>query len=297
MNPKPKIIVIVGPTASGKSNLAVKLAQKYNGEIISADSRQVYRGMDIGSGKITKKEMAGIPHHLLDVADPKRTYSVAQYQKLAHKTITEILLRGKLPIIVGGTGLYIQSIVDNLTLPKVPPNAKLRKVLDEKDPAELFAMLKKLDPTRAKNIDAQNPRRLVRAIEIAKFLGAIPALKKTEQYDTLQIGLQVDMAELAKKIALRLSKRLKQGMVTEVKQLQTSGVSWKRLENFGLEYRYLARFLRGQISKAEMIDSIQSESIKYAKRQMTWFNKDKRIVWVNKPAEAEKLTASFLPKN
>lgn len=296
MNPKSKILVIVGPTASGKSDLAVKLAKKYNGEVISADSRQVYRGMDIGSGKITEKEMAGLPHHLLDVADPKRTYSVAQYQKLAHKTIAEILSRGKLPIIVGGTGLYIQSIIDDLALPEVAPNAKLRKELDKKAPAELFTILKKLDPNRAKNIDPNNPRRLVRAIEIAEFLGHVPPLKKTERYNTLQIGLQADMPNLDKKITLRLSKRLKQGMLAEVKQLKKTGVSWRRLENFGLEYRFIARFLRGQISKTEMIESIKSESLKYAKRQMSWFKKDKRIVWIKKPSEAEKLTGKFLGK-
>jgi len=296
VNPKSKILVIVGPTASGKSDLAVKLAKKYNGEVISADSRQVYRGMDIGSGKITEKEMAGLPHHLLDVADPKRTYSVAQYQKLAHKTIAEILSRGKLPIIVGGTGLYIQSIIDDLALPEVAPNAKLRKELDKKAPAELFTILKKLDPNRAKNIDPNNPRRLVRAIEIAEFLGHVPPLKKTERYNTLQIGLQADMPNLDKKITLRLSKRLKQGMLAEVKQLKKTGVSWRRLENFGLEYRFIARFLRGQISKTEMIESIKSESLKYAKRQMSWFKKDKRIVWIKKPSEAEKLTGKFLGK-
>lgn len=293
----PKIIVVLGPTASGKSDLAVQLAKKFNGEVISADSRQVYKGMNLGSGKITKKEMRGIPHYLLDVVSPKKIYSVAEYQKTAHKIIGEILGEHKLPIVAGGTGFYIQSIVDNISLPEVPPNQKLRKELEKKSVAELFKLLKKLDSKRAKTIDAQNPHRLIRAIEIAKYLGQVPALKKEQKYDSLQIGIQVDFTELEKKIALRLTKRLKQGMVAEVKNLHTSGISWKRLEGFGLEYAFIARFLQNKISKQEMLDSIKTESLKYAKRQMTWFKKDKRIVWIKNKEEAVQLAKNFLVKN
>ncbi len=166
-----KLIVILGPTASGKSELAVKLAKKFNGEIISADSRQVYKGLNIGTGKITKKEMKGIGHHLLDVASPKRKFTVAQFQKLAFKKIREIQRRGKTPFLVGGTGFYIQSVVDNISIPEVTPNWKLRKALEKKNTEELFSMLKKLDPARAKTIDSKNPRRLTRAIEIASAEG------------------------------------------------------------------------------------------------------------------------------
>ncbi len=165
-----KLIVILGPTASGKSDLVVKLAKKFGGEIISADSRQVYKGLNIGSGKITKKEMQGVPHYLLDVANPKRRFTVAQYQKLAFKKIKEIQRRGNIPFLVGGTGFYIQSIVDRIVIPEVKPNWKLRKNLAQKTTDELFLMLKKLDSDRAKNIDAKNPRRLIRAIEIALSL-------------------------------------------------------------------------------------------------------------------------------
>lgn len=291
---KQQILVILGPTASGKSGLAVKLAKKFNGEVLSADSRQVYCGMNLGSGKITKKERLGIPHYLLDVADPKKIYSVADYQKLAHKTIADILKRGKLPIIAGGTGFYIQSIVDNLSLPEVPPNTKLRQELEKKSLVELFKLLKKLDSKRAEKIDAQNPHRLIRAIEIAKALGKVPDLKKEQKYNCLQIGLQIEYTKLKKNISQRLTKRLKQGMVAEVTNLHTTGVSWKRLENFGLEYAFIARFLQNKISKQEMLAGIKSESLKYSKRQMTWFNKDKRIIWITKSTKADKLVKEFL---
>ena len=164
---KPKILVILGPTATGKSGMAVRLAKKFNGEIISADSRQVYKGLDIGSGKITEKEMLGVAHHLLDIANPKRKFSVTDFKEKAEKTIEDILKRSRLPIICGGTGFYIQALVDNLILPEVAPNLSLRKKLEKKTPAELFEILKKLDPKRADSIERQNPRRLIRAIEIA----------------------------------------------------------------------------------------------------------------------------------
>src|SRR3989338_8024568 len=172
-----KIIVILGPTASGKSALGVKLAKKINGEIISADSRQVYKGLDIGSGKITKKEMRGVPHHCIDIVSPKKIFTVVDFKKCADKAIEKNFAKNKTPIIVGGTGLYIQAIVDNIVLPEVKPNWKLRKELEKKTTEEMFKMLKKLDPERAKNIDAKNPRRLIRAIEIAKSLGKMPKLK------------------------------------------------------------------------------------------------------------------------
>lgn len=285
---QPKILVILGPTASGKSDLAVKLAKKMNGEVISADSRQVYRGMNIGTGKITKKEMSGIPHHLLDVADPKKVFSVDQYQKLAKRAIADILKRDKLPIICGGTGLYIDAVIDDFVLPQVPPNAKLRKNLAKKTVAELFTQLKKLDQKRAQNIDAKNPVRLIRAIEIAMALGQVPPLVKSQKYDCLKIGLNFDSKTLAEKIHLRLIKRLKAGMLAEVKNLHEQGVSWKRMESLGLEYRYLARFLQGKITKTEMIKQLENEIIKYAKRQMTWFKRDKKTKWFKNLAEAEK---------
>ena len=180
-----KVIVILGQTATGKSALAVKIAKKINGEIISADSRQIYKGLDIGTGKITKKEMRGVPHHLLDVANPKKKFSVAEYQKLANSAIAEIITKGKTPIICGGTGFYIDAITKGIIFPEVPPNAKLRKTLEKKSTEQLFDMLKNFDKSRARNIkekkEQNNKVRLIRAIEIAKALGKVPKIKKHKQ--------------------------------------------------------------------------------------------------------------------
>ena len=285
----PQIIVILGPTASGKSDLAVWLAKKLNSEVISADSRQVYRGLDIGSGKITKKEMAGVAHHLLDVADPKKVFSIDQYQKLATRAINDILKRGKTPIICGGTGFYIDAIVDGQIWPAVPPNKKLRSELNKKSVTGLFTILKKLDPERAETIDAQNPVRLIRAIEIATALGSVPKIKKKPRYNVLKIGLNPGLETLKNNIHRRLTNRLRQGMLAEAKKLHDDGVSWRRLEALGLEYRYQALFLQSKITKTEMVEKIEKESLKYAKRQMTWFKRDKNIKWYKNLEEAKKL--------
>lgn len=306
---KPKIIAIVGPNASGKSEIAVKLALRLSSEqakkkfeingaeIISADSRQVYRGMDIGTGKITKKEMQGIPHHLLDVASPKRTFSVVQYKKLAEKAIEKILKKNKVPILCGGTGFYIQAVIDNLQFPEVKPDWKLRKKLEKKSNEELFKILKKLDPERAKTIDKNNPRRLIRAIEIVKKTGKpVSKIKKAPKYNALIIGIRKEKEELKKLIEKRLKKRLKQGMIKEVEKLHSSGISWKKLESFGLEYRWIAKYLQKKIGYKEMIEKLQKEIEDYARRQMTWFGRDKKIKWVKSQKEAEKLIKSFLEK-
>lgn len=279
--PKPKVLVIVGSTASGKSALAVQLAGQFNGEVISADSRQVYRGLDIGSGKLGMRERKGVRHHLLDVANPKRTFSVAQFQKRANQALQDIAERGKLPIICGGTGFYIQALVDDLVLPPVKTNSKLRKSLEKLTTEELFKRLHKLDPKRATNIDSKNPRRLVRAIEIATALGQVPIAKEAPcQYDFLQIGLRVPEEILREKINKRLARWLKQGLMAEVKKLRRQKISFKRIKEFGLEYFYLAEFLEGKISKEKMIEKSQTAIYQYAKRQLTWFKRDKRINWI-----------------
>ena len=285
----PKILVIVGPTASGKSALSVRLAKKFNGEIISADSRQVYTGLDIGTGKITKKEMRGVPHHLLDVVNPKKQFSVAEYKKLADKSVGNILKKDKVPIICGGTGLYVDSIINGAVIPEVSPNLKLRKLLEKKTTEELFKLLKKLDPRRAKNIDAKNPRRLVRAIEIAKALGKVPDHKtQISKYQPLWIGLTPDKETLQKKIHARLLARMKTGMVNEAKKLHENGLTWKRMNDLGLEYRYLAKYLNGSITKKEMLVLLEKEIRNYSKRQMTWFKRNKKIKWFS-PSDVAKI--------
>ncbi len=293
-----KLIVILGPTASGKSDLAVKLAKKFNGEIISADSRQVYKGMDIGTNKITKKEMQGIQHHLLDVANPKRRFTVAQYKRKALKAINKIYKKGKIPIICGGTGFYIQAAVDGLVIPRVKPDLKLRKELEKQATEVLFKKLKKLDPRRAKNIDSKNRRRLIRALEIVIKTGKpIPVLKAESSFDVLMVGIKKSNQELKALIKKRLLHRLRKGMITEVKKLKNppagGGLSWKRLDDFGLEYRYIALYLQEKSTKQEMIEKIQKESEHYAKRQMTWFKRNKEVHWIESYKQAEKLVGEF----
>jgi len=281
----PKILVIVGPTASGKSALAIRLAKKLGGEIVSADSRQIYRDLDIGTGKITKREMQSIPHHLLDVASPKKVFSVAQYQKMAYKKIDDILKRGNLPIVVGGTGMYIKAIVDGAVYPEVPPNAELRRKLTELTNDKLFKLLKQLDPRRAEKIDGNNPRRLIRAIEIATVLGKVPhILRGRVRYVVTIIGLRPENKNLRFRIHVRLRRRMRQGLVSEVRKLNERGLSWKRLESLGLEYRFVAFYLQGKMTKQQMLEKLETEIWHYAKRQITWFKRDKSIIWLNKGA-------------
>ena len=281
MSKKPKILVVVGPTASGKSDFAVVLAKKLGGEIVSADSRQVYRGMDIGTGKITKKEMGGIPHHLLDILSPKTVFTVSDFKKKGTKAVRGVLRRGKLPIVVGGTGFYISALVDGIVLPDVLPNPTLRKELASKSAPQLFQILKKLDGDYAKKIDKHNPVRLIRAIEIASELGSVPLLTTNPPYDAFYIGMNVSNEKLRTRIHSRLIKRIKNGMLEEICLLWKNGLSIKRMEDLGLEYRYGARYLIGLIDKKTMLGELETAIVQYAKRQMTWFKRNKNILWVS----------------
>lgn len=286
---KNKLLVILGPTAIGKSDLAVKLAKKFKGEVISADSRQVYKGLDIGTGKITKEEMQGIHHWMLDIKNPKETFNVAQYKKLADEKIKTIFKRSTLPIICGGTGFYIDAVAKNITLPEVKPDPKLRKELEQKGIEELQKMLKELDPSRYKSVDLKNKVRLVRAIEIAKNIGSVPKIKTQEpDFDVLQIGLNVDPETLRRRISERIVSRMKKGMIEEANKLHKKGLSFERMRELGLEYRYLADYLENKIDKKELILKLQNEIWHYAKRQMTWFKRDKSIKWFN-PKEIGKI--------
>jgi tRNA dimethylallyltransferase len=290
---KPKILVILGPTASGKSDLAVALAKKFNGEIISADSRQVYKGLDIGTGKITKREMRGIPHYLLDVVSPKKQFSVSDYKVCTTRTIVQIVHRGKLPIICGGTGLYIAAALEEINIPDVPPDPVLRKKLEKKSTERLFEMLEELDPERADNIDRNNPRRLVRAIEIANLGVELPSSRPKSPYNVLKIGIKVEEKELKERINKRIQKWFKQGLIKEVENLHDKGLTWKRMAQIGLEYKLVAEFFQNKISREKMIERMQIETYQYAKRQMTWFKKDKEIVWL--PPDIKKMEKLVLP--
>ncbi|MEN9647904.1 MAG: tRNA delta(2)-isopentenylpyrophosphate transferase, tRNA dimethylallyltransferase [Candidatus Parcubacteria bacterium] len=283
MQSKPHIVVVCGPTATGKTQYAIELAKKINGEVISADSRQVYTGMNIGSGKVTREEMQGIPHHLIDVVSPKKVFTVSDYQQLATQIIEEIISRGKVPIICGGTGFYIDALVNQSVIPNVPPNKKLRLELNKESAIKLFELLLKLDKRRAQDIDPHNKVRLIRAIEIAKTLGKVPkvSINAAAKYDVEWIGIDRDDAVLKARIEKRLTERFDQGMIEEVQALNASGISWRRLLSFGLEYRYITLFLQNKISKEEMIEKLKTEIWQYAKRQRTWFKRNKNIKWID----------------
>ena len=290
---KTRIIAIIGPTSSGKSALGILLARKFKGEIISADSRQVYRSLDIGTGKVTKKEQKLVKHHLLDVADPKKVFTVSDFKKLGSKAIYDIVSHNRLPFIVGGTGFYVDALVKDISLPEVPPNKKLRAELAKQSAEQLFKRLKKLDPVRARNIDPQNKRRLIRALEIIDATGKpVPKPVSSINYQILWVGLKPK--NLKHRIKLRLEARLKQGMVSEVRKLIKKSVSKKRLYDFGLEYRWIAKYLSGEIPKQEMRDGLLKDIVKYSKRQMTWFKKNKEVHWVKPRTEAEKLIRGFV---
>lgn len=294
MSTRNKLIVILGQTATGKSDFAVHIAKEIQGEIISADSRQVYKGMDLGTGKITKKEMRGITHYLLDVVSPKKVFTVADFKKQADKAIEKIIKNNKTPIICGGTGFYIDAVINNALFPEVPPNAKLRKELSTKSAQELFKILLKLDTDRAKDIDKNNPVRLIRAIEIAKALGSVPPLSPKQglglKYDVLKIGLTLPDEILKERILARLKIRIKKGMLKEIENLHKNGLSWKRMNDLGLEYRYGAMYLQGKLTKDEMIEQLNSQIWHYAKRQKTWFKRDKNTIWIDPRESRTKIT-------
>lgn len=285
----PKVIAIVGPTATGKSDLAVFIAKIFKGEVVSADSRQVYSGLDIGSGKITKKEMKGVPHHLLDVSDVKKIYNVEKFKNDSKTTITEILNRKKIPIIAGGTGFYIDALIFDEQFPEVPPNKALRKKLEKKSTESLMKEIMKLDSERGKALDPHNRVRIIRAIEIAKTLGSVPKVTRRKQFNTLFVGLTLDRESIREKIHKRLFRRMEKGaLVREVSNLHKKGVSWKRLYDLGLEYRYLSLYLQKKMTKEEMLEKLEQEIAQFARRQMQWFKRNKDIKWFA-PTEKEKV--------
>lgn len=285
---KQKLIVVIGPTASGKTGLSIALAKKYNGEVISADSRQVYRELNIGTEKVTKKEMQGVPHYCIDIANPKRTFTVEQWRKEAQKAIDSMIKRNKLPIVAGGTAFYVDSLVYGTLFPSVKPNIQLRKTLQKKTVEELLLQLKKLDPKRSKTIEQKNPRRLIRAIEIATELGSVPLLPKQKPlYDVIWIGLNPGLEMLVERITSRLSSTFKKGLVAETKKMREElGLSWKRINEIGLEYRIVGEYLRKEISKEEMQEKMVRELRNYAKRQMTWLKRNEKIQWFPSAEEA-----------
>jgi len=275
-----QLLTIVGPTAVGKSELGVELARACDGEVISADSRQVYRGLDIGTGKITEDQMRGVPHHCLDIADPHKQLTVAEYKACADNAIVDIQKRDKLPIVVGGTGFYVQAVVDDIDFPEVPPDHELREELDQKSAEELFAQLQEKDPKRAETIERDNKRRLIRALEIVAHRGKVPDINSGEPpYDLCMIGLYRERDELKQRIRTRTEKRLASGLIEEVEQLRKNGLSLELLKEIGLTYYHLARYLEGAVSQEELTENIVTAEYQYARKQLSWFRRDERTAW------------------
>ena len=240
----PNLVVVLGPTASGKSTLGITLAQRFHGEIVSADSRQVYRGLDIGTAKVTPAEQALVPHHLLDIVDPQDTYTVAQFQQDATRAIDAILACECLPLLVGGSPHYIQSVVDNLAIPAVAPQPDLRASLESQPLADLVSQLEQLDPQGASSIDRNNPRRVIRALEVSIVTGrpfSEQRGKGEPLYRSLLLGIQWPRPVLYQRIDERVDERMRQGMVQEVQGLLARGITHERLDAFGLEYRFISR--------------------------------------------------------
>jgi tRNA dimethylallyltransferase len=296
----PKLVVLLGPTASGKSGLGITLAQHFNGEIVSADSRQVYRGLDIGTAKVTPAEQELVPHHVLDVADPGEIYTVAQFQRDAIAAINDILKRSHQPFLVGGSPHYIQAVVDNLDIPHIEPQPELRAQLEKRPLAELMEQLEELDPRTAATIDRNNPRRIIRAIEVCLVSGKPFSQQRTMSepfYQSLLLGIEWPRDVLYSRIDKRVDERMQQGMVQEVQRLLDEGISPQRLEALGLEYRYITRWLTGAFkNEDEMVQRLKYAIHDFTRRQLTWFRKEKRTVWINGGdwEQAEEVVRDFL---
>ncbi len=298
----PRIVVMVGPTASGKTEIGLRLAEKFSGEIVSADSRQIYKEMKIGTAKPTSAERKIIPHYLVDFLPPDKNFNAALYKKRAVETITDILRRRKTPFLVGGTGLYIASVVDNYLFPTVPPEKSLRKKLEKKTTEQLSTIYEKLDPKGASLIDKNNRRRLIRAIEVCKAAGKpFWGMRKKGRrlFSTLQIGIKLSKEELGKRIVKRTNKMLRLGLEAEVRKLLEEYGSSPLLCTIGYQ-EWLPYLEKEKSITAKNKEEIKKEIIlhtkQFAKRQMTWFKRDKTINWVKNIQEAEKLVKDFLKK-
>jgi tRNA dimethylallyltransferase len=295
-NASRKVVVIVGPTASGKTALAVELSRTHDGEVISADSRQVYTGLNIGTGKVTRSEMKGVRHHLLDVANPRSVFSADMFVQKASTAIEQIYSRKHLPILAGGTGFYIDALMGRVALGAAPANPKLRSTLATHATAALWKLLQQKDPRRYADIvqkgELNNRVRLIRAIEIASAPAHTPAPTQTntQRYNVLYIGVTHPRDVLRKRINIRLAARIKRGMFLEMKRLHTKGLSWKRMRELGLEYRYGAEYLTGSLKRDEVETILQQKIWQYARRQATYWKRNTEIHWFH-PSETKKISA------
>ncbi|NLN14512.1 MAG: tRNA (adenosine(37)-N6)-dimethylallyltransferase MiaA [Tissierellia bacterium] len=289
---KEKLFVLIGPTAVGKTELSIDLAKRLNAEIISADSMQIYKYMDIGTAKITEEEMEGVPHHLIDFLYPDEEYTVSDYQRDASRLITEINARGRLPMVVGGTGLYINSLVYELNFAKAPPDEEYRVELEELAANHgieyIHDLLSKVDPESAKTISKKDKKRIIRALEVYKTTGKTMSeynknfRKETDKYDLCMVCLNMDRQKLYDRINMRVDIMIENGLIDEVKGILHKGYHKDLVSLKGIGYKEIIEYLDGNLTLDEAIEKIKKGSRNYAKRQLTWFRRDKRIKWVNK---------------
>ena len=279
MSRLPKVVAVVGTNASGKSALGIALAKKYDAEIISADSRQVFRGLDLGSGKVTPEETQGVPHHLIDVREPNEFFSMADFQRMAYQAIDDIRGRGRLPMIVGGTGLYVDSVLDGYLLSDKEPDLAYRAELEKLTTPQLYDMLLELKPDV--QVEKNNRNRVMRIIErIHDGDDATPC--KQARFESLRLGVSWPREVLGRRIDERLERRLEQGMIEEVQRLMDEGATTEFLLGLGLEYRFITQYLIGEIPDRQvMLDKLAIAIKQFAKRQMTWFRRNPEIVWLD----------------
>lgn len=311
MTPKvlPKLIVILGPTTAGKTAVALELARKINGEIISADSRQIYKKMDIGTAKAHGEWrrnglrrtyfVEDIPHHLIDFLDPGKTFTVAEFRDKAIKYVKLAYKEGRIPMLVGGTGLYISSVVDNFVIPRVSANKKLRKSLSEKTTGELMALLEKLDPEAARRMDPNNQRRIIRALEVCILTGeqfSEQSKRGDQLFDVLEIGISLPRDILYERIDRRVDEMMEAGLLKEVEALLKQKYDWSLSSMNGIGYRQFRGYFEGTKPLEQCVAELKRDTRQYARRQLTWFRRDSRIHWVRTAEEAHELTQTFLAK-
>ena len=289
-----KLIVIVGTNASGKSGLGVELALRFGGEIVSADSRQVFRGLDLGSGKIAPEETKGVPHHLIDVCDPGDFFSMHDFQRMAYEAIDGIVGRGRRPFLVGGTGLYVASVTEGYVMSDSPPDLEYRAYLGTFETPALYQMLLNAIPDT--DVEPKNRNRVMRLLE-KLHAGDDHIPHNKPRYDCLKLGVTWDRETLKRRIDERLQRRLDAGMIDEVRGLIDGGVSVEFLKKLGLEYRFIAQYLTGEITSLEEMTGLLSTAIKqFAKRQMTWFRRDKDILWLDMEADPVRQACEAIEK-
>lgn len=281
------LIVICGPTATGKSDLALEVAEAFDGEIINADSMQLYRGMDIGTAKLTVQERRGIPHHLLDILDVSQDASVANYQEQARAAIDDISIRGKTPILVGGTGLYIKAVLDEMNFPETDPaiRERLEQEAEEIGAAGMYLKLQTIDPEAASAIEPANTRRIIRALEVVEVTGKpysanLPSDTSSRYPDAIHIGLAMERATLAPRIESRVHKMFQSGLVNEVEHLITQGLLSGVTAQRAIGYAQVLSLLAGQIKEEQAIEETIVATRQYVRRQETWFKRDQRIQWI-----------------